>query len=191
MKRRRQPLSPRHTPLKQAHVSKKLPAILLLSPLPRTQNLSSTRWWPKLHLLPRLRCLWRFSPTRLPNHWHQVQVCALRLSTPTLHTSYCPPLGLSTLSTSSYPQPYSLTVTSFCLFDTPHPQSLICKITLYRSNQQFANLLIIPERTILCQLYTQHPQPRLRFYIASYPHRPQPHSCPHKCHVHHHHSCGY
>jgi len=57
----------------------------------------------KPRLLPRPRCLQRLPSPRPQNHWHQAQVCTPHLSTPALHTSYRPPLGLSTLSASPYP----------------------------------------------------------------------------------------
>ena len=95
-------------------------------PLPNVPNTSTkTCLWPKPPLLPRLRCLKRLPPPRPLHDGHKAQFCTLYLSTSALHTSYRPPLGLFTLSASSYPQPYSLTVTPFFLIGSPLHQSLI------------------------------------------------------------------
>jgi len=91
--------------------------------VPNTKT--KTCLWPKPPLLTRLRCLKRLPPPRPLNHGHKAQFCTLHLSTSALHTSYRPPLGLSTLSASSYPQLYSLTVTPFFLIGSPLHQSLI------------------------------------------------------------------
>jgi len=161
MKWRRHPLPPRHTPLKQAHVSKKLLAILLLFPMSRTQKPSLTCLWPKPLLLliplPRRRCQQRSPPPRPPNHWHQAQVCTLHLPAPALHSPYHPPLGLCTISASPYPQPYFLTVTLFFLNGTPHPQSLICKINPLPRKSTICRPFYHPEMN--CDMPTLHPAP--------------------------------